>query len=360
MNLSFGDPMRPFRQRALWTPHLKDVIVFTGAVGGSAVHAMRWLLPVALSGSFGACAIHPLPENVTGVKTAGIVHRIRCEARDAVDQAQRRLIQRLEQVRSARRREIIESRQNILRQIGIVFSFSLQGQEQDNLSTASATFAQPLSNGSFTFNPSVGDSVTRGNIRTFTVIESFSSLLKMSSDRCRSEPTGPNYQYPIVGTIGVAEMIDTFVNLALYTGLGAEQLNIAEGAGSPNVEETAPPAMVDTISFTTTLSAGVNPLWVLNPVGSATQLTGASINVGVQRMDVHQVIIGLALPGPVSSLSEVLVVSSPPQRRLHLNQPQFGLLVSGAPRTDGEIAALDAVNNQILRFQVPKSLIVAP
>ena len=35
------------------------------------------------------CAIHPLPENVTGVSTTHIVHRIRCEARDAVLDAAR-------------------------------------------------------------------------------------------------------------------------------------------------------------------------------------------------------------------------------------------------------------------------------
>ena len=323
------------------------------------MRVLRWMLPAVLAGSFGGCAIHPLPENVTGVKTSAIVHRIRCEAREAVSNAQSRLTERLERVQSPRRREIIASRQNVLSQIGIVLSFSLQGQEQNNVNAASATFTQTLSNGSFTFNPNVGDTVTRSNIRTFTVIESFSSLIKMNPERCAAEPTGPNYQYPIVGRIGVDEMIDTFVNLALYTGLGEEQFGIMDGQGTPNVSDTAPPALVDTISFTTTLTAGVNPMWVLNPVGSATQLTGANINLGVQRMDTHQVIIGLALPGPVSSLNKILTVSSPGPR-LHLTEPRFGMLVSGHARSNGEMEALNAVNNQILRFQVPKSLIVAP
>src|SRR3954447_9065606 len=34
--------------------------------------------------SLGGCAIHPLPEDVTGVDTADIVRQIRCEAREAV------------------------------------------------------------------------------------------------------------------------------------------------------------------------------------------------------------------------------------------------------------------------------------
>jgi hypothetical protein len=44
----------------------------------------RSLLAIGISVILGGCAIHPLPENVTGVKTTRIVDRIRCEARDAV------------------------------------------------------------------------------------------------------------------------------------------------------------------------------------------------------------------------------------------------------------------------------------
>src|ERR1700685_1993726 len=39
---------------------------------------------IALSSLVAGCAIHPVPEDVTGVDTAGIVKQIRCETRDAV------------------------------------------------------------------------------------------------------------------------------------------------------------------------------------------------------------------------------------------------------------------------------------
>jgi hypothetical protein len=39
---------------------------------------------VALSLTATGCAIHPLPEDVTGVDTYHIVRRIRCEARDTL------------------------------------------------------------------------------------------------------------------------------------------------------------------------------------------------------------------------------------------------------------------------------------
>ena len=46
----------------------------------------RYLMFAALAASFlgAGCAIHPLPEDVTGVPTYYIVRQIRCEARSAV------------------------------------------------------------------------------------------------------------------------------------------------------------------------------------------------------------------------------------------------------------------------------------
>jgi hypothetical protein len=107
----------------------------------------------------------------------------------------------------------------------------------------------------------------------------------------------------------------------------------------------------------------VTPSWTLMPVTTALQLTGASIQLSASRMDIHQVIIGLALPEPVSALGPVTALPSHPNLA-QASRQRFGLLVTGYPHTrstrTGEAVALDAVNNQILRFQVPKSLIVTP
>ena len=50
---------------------------------------LGWLLLVS------GCAIHPLPEDVTGVDTYHIVRQIRCEAREAGRQALVRWLRRL-------------------------------------------------------------------------------------------------------------------------------------------------------------------------------------------------------------------------------------------------------------------------
>ena len=317
----------------------------------------RWLIPTVLSLGLTACAIHPLPEDVTGMKTTQIVHRIRCEALDAVLQAEERINGEIADTPQKVARQ--QTRLKVLSNIGIVLSFSLSGEEMNNINSASATFQQPLHNGTFSLNAnagSLGDTLDRQNIRTFTVVDNFAELTKPEKQKiCATEPAGPNYAYPITGNIGVAEMINTFVTLAIYQDLGAEQ---GKSGGAPSLGMNTAPTLVDTITFTTVLSVGVNPIWMLTPVGKAFQLTNASINLGVSRKDIHQVIVGLALPGPVSKLGPVQPSSSGTVGFTN-NQP-FGLLVTGYPRTRAEWVALNAVNHHILRFEVPKSLIVTP
>jgi hypothetical protein len=204
------------------------------------------LVLTALCCALGACAIHPLPENVTGVKTSQIVHRNRCEAREALFEAERRLTARNNQVAVA-----------TLKKIGIVFSYSLDITETDGL-TANTTFVQPLTNGTRSFNPSAGDTLQRQNLRAFTVADSYQTLKRMGDAACAAVPVGSNYQYPIVGTIGIDEMIRTFLTMALHEDLNGTSADPKNPPVDPS-NIAGPPTMVDTITFTTTISAGVVP-----------------------------------------------------------------------------------------------------
>lgn len=301
---------------------------------------IRALLPILCTWELGACAIHPLPENVTGVKTVQIVHRIRCEAQDAVIRASNWLSShnKLKKLR-------------ILESTGIVYAFSLEGMESNNFQ-ATSNFVKPITNGTQTYNPSLGDNLMRQNTRTFTVVDNFSVLYhKMDPRKCETEPIGPNYQYPIVGTIGVGEMIKTFVNLTLHEDLEEEEQQNIVGGSNLDITANGPPTMVDTISFTTTLSAGATPTINLTPITMATQLAMASLGITLSRTDTHQVIVGLALPGPISSLGAPIPVSP---------HPRVGMLISGSSRSPAEANALEAVNDQILRYSVPRPLIVTP
>src|SRR6202030_1732411 len=122
---------------------------------------------VLVACSLGACAIHPLPENVTGVKTATIVHKIRCEARDAVINARIAYLHKLYpdviDLDSLRKREgnipkPIQHNLAYFGSTGIVYSFTLDGTET-NGATFAADVIRPLTHGLFTLTPSAGNTL---------------------------------------------------------------------------------------------------------------------------------------------------------------------------------------------------------
>src|ERR1700761_2072325 len=114
-----------------------------------------------ISCGLGACAIHPLPENVTGVKTSQIVHRNRCEALAAVGRIEGWLTEHHKDVAV-----------RALKTIGIALSYTLDMTEVDSLA-ASTNFEELVTRGTFSANPGAGDSLTRENKRTFTVADNY-------------------------------------------------------------------------------------------------------------------------------------------------------------------------------------------
>jgi hypothetical protein len=313
------------------------------------------LSSAVLSCGLAACAIHPLPENVTGVKTSQIVHRNRCEARDALMRVQQRLIEK-------NRQASLET----LTKIGIVLSYSLDITETDSL-TASTTFEQLLTKGMFTFNPNASNVLKRENTRVFTVADDYRTLMDMRN--CRAMPVGSSYQYPIVGTIGIAEMIRTFLTMALHEDLNDNLTDDTALETTISKSIAASPTMVDTLVFTTTISAGIMPTVTLTPVGSLAQLTNASLNASLMREDAHQVIVGVGLPTvppPEGNTNKFVRYSTISLDHSSLARTRTPLLIDASvpARTalkTGQSAALEAVNNQIIRFQVlPKGVIAAP
>jgi hypothetical protein len=102
---------------------------------------------------------------------------------------------------------------------------------------------------------------------------------------------------------------------------------------------------------------------MLMPVSTFTQLTNASLTLSLMRVDMHQVTIGLGLPtlpAPHGAGKAFAAYSA-----FSLARARTPLLIdasvpaSGPP--SGVSVALEAVNNQIIRFQVlPRTVIVAP
>jgi len=331
------------------------------AIKFATVPAVVWLA---------GCAIHPLPDEVTGVSTFDIVKQIRCEARQAIfDFAIFWLTEIQQEDEDARRigLEFKQGRRPIhefdytlfkppIRQLvepffrtGIAYNFQLQMQEINNIDPMTDLLTL---NGKNTFTSPVSGNADRirQNLRTFTVTDTFGFLIHNipdqppNNDYCSGHIVGPNYIYPVAGKVGVDRMIGDFINLALFTGLTSPPTN----AGNPTTASSkGPPTMVDQLQFTTTFALSATPKVVFAPVKT---FMDASLGLKFQRQDIHTLTIGLAITDK-TSLHQISVL-----RASAFTLGPVGQLVSAKPTTDAEIAAVQAVN-QVLTQQLFKPVI---
>lgn len=329
--------------------------------------AVQRIALLALSCALGACSIHPLPENVTGVRTLDIVRKIRCEARDAIVYEALEYLhnngypnfteQDLLSIKRFKWREPVKSVLPYFEDAGIVLAFTLDMAETDGI-VASADIIKPLTHGTFTLSPSAGDTVKRENMRVFTVVDNFLELIALAYDDkkyCDFTPSSPNFQYPMVGEIGLHEIVRTFLYLALFNGLGAKGTNPFEEAALSR----GPPAMADTLTFTTTITAGLPAKVSFSTVGLRFQDMDANITPSVMRVDTHSVIVGLGLPllPPPPNQHAMLPMGRSPLLSTLLTP---ALTITSPTITSGEETAKAAVDQQILRFQIGKLPLVGP
>jgi hypothetical protein len=289
---------------------------------------VRLFAAVAATLLLSNCAIHPVPEDVTGVNTYHIVRQIRCETRaaaakivlrelrrlgtDHADQAADPIAQRLVAQYEADPESIstfspnlfpgpkyaqVRNLYSVIYSAAIAYNFDLTMNEQNNLGTSINLLGPWVPK--FTLGLTADANRGRTNERTFTVTDTFSELLtKLNTPirgqrYCDGQIVQANYIYPIAGRIGVDELVLTFFDLALFADLSGDKA--APGASSP-------PAISDKLTFTTTIDGSVNPAKVLfNPVGAGFQFSDASLTGMASRMDTHTVTVGLALDSKVTA-----------------------------------------------------------
>jgi hypothetical protein len=279
---------------------------------------VRLLMAIFVLLLFSGCAIHPVPEDVTGVDTFTIVKQIRCETRKAVIDFLKRELHRQADLagdpiaqkllaRYERNPEEISSFKpdlfpgpdyvqyrhfyNLIYSAAIAYNFDLTMTENNNLTT-NLDFLGPWKS-KFTLNVTGDANRQRTNERTFTITDTFQFLLANLNRAdengvlyCDGHIVQANYIYPIAGEIGVYKTVMAFFQLAILGGLSTEQAKPgADGA----------PTMVDNLKFTTTVDLSGMPKVVFSPIGSGFQFADASLTGMVQRMDVHQVTVGLAV-----------------------------------------------------------------
>lgn len=293
------------------------------------------------------CAIHPEPEDVTGVDTADIVKQIRCETRDA---GRRIILRELERLAtfgsnataqdlltqySANQdlmsgfnpnvsfpgRDNVQLRNlfNLIYSTGLAYSFTLTMNEQNDLGT-SWNFLGPWVPTKLTLGIGANANRSRENERTFTITDTLGYLLgPLNTQRpgkrqyCDGHVAmGPNYIYPIAGQIGVYKTVYTFLQMAIFDGLAPKP----GGSGTT-------PAMADKLTFITTVDLSATPKLVFTQVGTNFQATDGSLTGLARRKDTHQVTVGVALdPGANAPLLSLR-----------------GFVFSGAGITDTRVAS---------------------
>lgn len=320
-----------------------------------------------LSTIFSGCAIHPLPEDVTGLTTYEIVRQIRCEARQGifdlaigwltadvnladgkVDPASRRIgLEFAEHLRPIQtfNPKLFKGRVNKILTVfydsGIAYNFSLAMTENNNFDPT-IDLLKPISNGGkFTAGITANADRQRQNTRAFTITDTFSDLIqKIPDDYCTGQIVRENYIYPIAGKIGIAKMIEDFIRLTLFADLS--------GASSGG-KSSGPPTMSDTLEFITTFSVTATPKVVFTQIGNALQFADASFSASAKRMDDHKVTVGLAL-GNVGAAQVGAVTSS-----------FFGPLLTVSRGASGpEQAAAEAVNQALTQQVFKPTIIVSP
>ena len=250
-----------------------------------------------------ACSINPVQSQVTGIKTEQIVLFIRCETRLAIQDKAISLLRQYQEGKhepSQKLADLLNSQRGAAWDIsagmlmtkderdfyfryiktGIAYDFTFDITEE-NRATVLADPVRLITNGTVGIGlDGVGD-FARNNTRRFIMSDTFDNLLHNHSFTCGDR--SPNFAYPIAGSIGISELISTFVDLNEGKNL------VALDAGNSRV-------FADTRTFTTTLTGSVTPHIEIAPFGNGFGLASpSSLQAFAQRLDKHMVIIGLSM-----------------------------------------------------------------
>ncbi len=216
--------------------------------------------------------MHPLPGDFPRKSTYEIVEKIRCEG-----------AQPLRRIRPDH---------PFLKTTFIGYDFDFNITEVNNAGTVAGdgrgklVFTGKHAAGVSTVDVTAASERKREAQRVFRIVESLETL---RAANCTEEREEANRLYPITGSIGMHEIVRTYVGLEKLTTL-AKSDDDAPGAatGTPTV-------FSDVLTFTTEIGGGIKPTLVLNAVGVGSfRLTGASFFGDATRKDVHKLTVVLA------------------------------------------------------------------
>jgi hypothetical protein len=226
--------------------------------------------------------MHPLPGDFSRKGTYEIVEKIRCEGAEAI--------------------RGIPKDHPFLRTAFIGYDFDFHITETNDIAGATSGGRGKLT---FTDKHKATSKIEiegaaereRKAQRTFRIIE---SLEQLRTADCSSEKARENWVYPITGSIGMYEIVRTYVGLERLTTLvsrprpGPGAFGGADKPLPPGVTGDAPVVFSDVLEYTTSLGVGVRPTIELNASGIGKfRLSGLSLFGDASRVDVHKLTVVL-------------------------------------------------------------------
>jgi hypothetical protein len=253
------------------------------------MRTVKWLSCLGAAALAG-CSTYPIPDDVTATPTEDIVRHARCEIRTEIIGF---LIEQGVVAPSATDKEIAavvaklkkspKSFFGLLMNVGSAYTFNFNITEHNN--------AHGMANFSLPFTvPKVltagGDAsldLLRVGSRAFETGDRWDDLI-VNTTRCAGvQPQPGNFVYPLGGSIGVGRAVRTFIEIVWQGG---------------ELGSAAKDSFVDTLTFTTTVSADANASITLAPVSHSFRLVSASASVLGSRTDIHTLTLSLAFPHP--------------------------------------------------------------
>ena len=262
------------------------------------------------------CSLYPIPDDVVSIPTEDIVRHARCEIRSGIIGY---LIERGAIAPSATDREmaaVVEKIKSdkysfpaLLMSVGSAYKFNFNILEHNN-AHGNATFSLPFTVPKvLTGDSSAKLDLMRVGSRIFETGDHWDDLLSNDRRCVGVRPRPGNIVYPLDGSIGVGRAVRTFIDIVDQGGAAKD-------------------SFVDTLTFTTTVSADAKATITLAPVPHSLRLVSASADVLGSRTDTHMLTLSLAFPhwlDPPASLANTGIqfpnapFQRPPQWRARYN-----------------------------------------
>jgi hypothetical protein len=243
------------------------------------LHTIGFCAAAAVAAGLTGCSVHPLPQDVSFANTVQIVKRVRCEAKEGLEEALKKAA-----LQGPVRKKHVEK---IIAGTAIGFEFKFEMGETNKAESGTLTFTRDGANGGEKFELTLNadlndghgaDNSTRMNTRIFRVVDELKDLKDAPCGR-REATTGPNLVYPITGSTGMAEVVRTYIELEAMTDLASQGEMVT---------------FSDELDFTTTLETGAAiDVSLRTPVGSL-RLSRATVTGSLVRKDTHSVWVVLA------------------------------------------------------------------